>query len=305
MKKILFATLAIAALTACTNDNVLDAPHGEQIAFGNVFVDNVTRAAEDPSYGTNNNVTSIEVYGTVEGQNIFNGVTCTGTPNGSAWTQTEGAVQYWIAGANYVFDAVVDANAVTTDNTTGMPTTLTYNVAGQKDMLYNRVTTQGKPTTNDGLVAFTFNHLLSKVKLTVDNNTAAAANNYSYKLTGITLTNARTQGDYVVADGSWTNLTTPGTQTIADMTVASGATDVECAKEVLMIPGANIGISFDLEIWYNNAKITTTKVEKTALVTLVANTSYNLNLTVGLDDQIQFTVTENPTWTENADVAVQ
>lgn len=303
MKKILFATLAIAALTACTNDNVLDAPHGEQIAFGNVFVDNVTRAAVDPSYGTNNSLTSIQVYGTVEGQNIFNNVTVTGTVGGGAWAQDPNVpVQYWIAGANYVFDAVVDANTVATD-ANGMPTTLSYNVADQKDMLYNRVTTVGKPTTNNGLVAFTFNHLLSKVKLTVKNETATAATNYSYKLTGITLTNAYTQGDYAVANGTWGNLTT-ATQTIDAMTVASGATE-ECAKEVLMIPGANIGISFNLEIWYNNAKITSTEVKKTGLVTLAANTSYNLNLTVGLDDQIKFTVTENPTWTVNPDVAVQ
>ena len=293
MKKIYIAMLALAAVGACNKAEVVEVNPGEAIAFGNVFVDNTTRAAADPSYGTAKGIESFMVYGTVEGVNIFNGVTITKGNNayGAAWDQAENTtIQYWVAGADYVFDAVVDATDVTTDQTTGLPTTLSYTASTQKDMLHQRVTTNGKPTENNGLVAFTFTHLLSKVKMTVENTTAATATNYRYTITDIEITNAYASGNYAVPAGTWSDQT-KGTQAIADMTVSSNTSE-ECAKEVLLIPGANTQIN-DNGTWKT---LTTTSVAKTGVVTLAANTAYNFTVSVGLDEQIQFTVKENPTW---------
>jgi hypothetical protein len=315
MKKFFIATLACAALASCYNNDTTIATNLEPIYFGDNFVENAVRVAYDPSYGTKNTLTSIIVYGAVEGVNIFPGVTVEGTvgttevegvaqPN--VWVQKDGTVQYWIAGANYTFDAVagVEKSAVTTDTAsgTGLPTSIHYEVAKQTDMLHQRVTTTGKPDTNNGLVAFTFTHLLSKVKLTVENTTAAEATGYQYTISDIQLTNVRTKGDYAVSDDgtwAWGNFTT-GSYSISNIVVASGKTE-ECATEVLLIPGANIGISLKVNTQMKKGEewvtITTSDLKVYNNVkTLVANSAYNFKVSLGLDDQIKFTVTENPTW---------
>ena len=87
----------------------MEAP-GQAIEFGNVFVDNATRAAAatDPSY----NSTSLDhfnVYGTINNINIYNGNAVTkGEANyGAAWTVANNPNLRWIAGAEYKFAAVV------------------------------------------------------------------------------------------------------------------------------------------------------------------------------------------------------
>ena len=50
MKKYLFIALAAAAMTSCSQDEVMDAIQGEEIKFSNAFVENATRAT-DPTYG--------------------------------------------------------------------------------------------------------------------------------------------------------------------------------------------------------------------------------------------------------------
>lgn len=307
MKKFILSAAILASLASCNFNNTINSNY-DYIEFGNAFVENNVRAAEDPSYGTHNPLKSITVYGAVEGVNIFPGVTVEGTPDGSAWVQKTGTTQYWIAGAEYIFDAVVGATAVTTDSNTGLPTSLTYDTATQTDMLHQRVTTTGKPVENNGLVAFTFKHLLSKVKLTVENTTAADATGYRYTISDIKLTNVYTKGDYAVSAGTWSSLTTD-TYSIANITVASAASE-ECETEVLLIPGANIGISFKVNTQMHNGSewktITTSdlKVYENVKV-LVANSAYNFKVSVGLDDQIKFTVTENPSWTVEDPVTIQ
>ena len=226
---------------------------------------------------------------------------------GEAWS-TDAPTQYWIAGANYTFDAVVDATETVTDGATGLPTTLKYNTETQTDMLHQRVTTVGKPTTNNGLVAFTFTHLLSKVKFTVVNETEATATGYRYTISDIAFTGANLTGDYAVPAGTWSNVTT-GSYAIPDVTAAS-ATTKECAKEVLLIPGTNkVGIQFKVNVEMKNGSewkvITTTAKEYTEVIALAANTAYNFNVTVGLDNQIRFTAQPVNNWTDNSDTQLQ
>ena len=308
MKKILIAFAALATIAACNKAEVLETPEGDAIQFGNAFVDNVTKAAADPSYGASAvALDHFNVYGTVGGVNIFNGnaVTKGGADYGAAWT-CAGQDQYWVAGASYIFDAVVDATAVTTDANTGLPTSLNYLASTQKDMLYKRVTTTGKPAS--GLVQFTFTHLLSKVKFTVENETPSTATNYQYTITDIKITNTITEGNYAVSLSEWTTEST-GDHTIADMTVASAATE-ECATEVLLVPGASVGVSFNVNVQVKNGvssqweTLSTIPVAKTAVATLDANTAYNFLVTVGLGDNIKFTAMQMTNWDNAADTPV-
>ena len=301
MKKLLISMLAVATLASCAKEETLSFDKGEAIQFGNAFVDNATRAT-DPSYNTTTKpLASFNVYGAVEGVNIFDGDTVEkgNAAYGAAWAIKDAPTQYWIEGASYTFDAVVDATSVTTDKeATGLPTSLNYNTSTQKDMLHNRVTTVGKPTANDGLVAFTFTHLLSKVKFTVTNNTASTAERYRYTVSEINITNANLVGDYAIPGGTWSGLTT-GNYTIPNMTIASNST-VDCEAEVLLIPGSTVGMTFNVNVQMLDGAtwktIKTYPKEYTNVKALVANNAYNFKVTVGLDDDIQFTVTEQPAW---------
>ena len=315
MKKLFLAIALLATVASCTKDNVINQDK-ELIGFGGPFISNSVKSAADPSYvttddNTKNNLTSFNVYGAVEGVNIFNGnlVSKGSSAYGSAWS-CAGTTQYWVAGADYIFDAVVDATTVNTDNQTGLPVSLYYEASTQKDMLHNRVTTTGKPTTNNGLVAFSFTHLLSKVKFTVENTTSADATNYRYTVTDIVITNAYATGKYAVVDqkdsenkdvtkNTWFDLT-KGTQSIADMTIASNTTE-ECAKEVLLIPGAEVGVTFNVNAQIKDGNdwktLTTTPVTKTGVVTLVANNAYNFQVSVGMGGKIEFTANTLPSWT--------
>ena len=183
-----------------------------------------------------------------------------------------------------------------------------YDAAGQKDMLHQRVTTVGKPNEN-GLVAFTFTHLLSKVKFTVTNNTAAQATQYQYTITDITLTNANLTGDYTYANAvwGWANYAkgqdNKGTYSIADMTISSNSS-VECANEVLLVPSANaddkVGMTFNVNVQMKKGSdwVTVKTYEKsyTNVMALEANKAYNFSLTVGLDDNIKFTANPVNSW---------
>lgn len=308
MKKTIFAILATVAMVACSNDEIVSL-NQEAIQFGNAFVDNSVRGAYDPSYGATNkvdgvdtpiNLTSLRVYGAVNGVNIYNNVEVAGTVGATVWSFV-GTVptQYWIAGADYTFDAVVDATSVTQDAATLLPTSLYYEASSQKDMLHQRVTCNGK-INNDGIVPFVFTHLLSKVKLTVENTTVAAATGYRYTISDIVLTNAYASGKYAVDSGEWSE-TTAGTHSIANMTIASHTTE-ECATEVLLIPGAKLGITFNVKVEMfdtvaNTWKtITTTPKTYTDVVTLVANTAYNFKVSVGLNEEVKFTATTLNGW---------
>lgn len=312
MKKILLAALALGALVSCSKEELISESR-QAIEFGNAFVDNSTRAtsATDPSYYTNGTegftqLTSFNVYGTVGGVNIFNGVAINkGAANyGVAWTQNGGTTQYWIPGASYVFDAVVDATSITTDTATGLPTSLNYEISSQKDMLHDRVEVTSA-AENQGVVTFEFTHLLSKVKFSVVNKTAADATNYRYVIKNATLTNVYTEGDYAVPGATWTT-SEPGTYALdAELTVNSNATQYN-AKEVLLIPGSAVGVSLTAELQATADGGTTWKSVATYPKTftavlgdgkvLEANHAYNFILEVSVGNPIKFTATTLPDW---------
>ena len=310
MKKYLYIAIAAATFASCSQDEVLEVAQKEAISFGNAFVGNATRGllneATDPSY-TPTSLAYFDVYGTVTNQNIYKDVRVTKNSHayGEAWDIAAGTpTQYWVDGASYIFDAVVDATSVTTDNSTGLPTSLNYNTNNQKDMLYNRVTTTGKPTTNNGIVTFNFTHLLSKVKFTVANTNAATATNYRYSISNISITNANLVGDYAVPAGTW-SITTKNSYSVANITEITSGNSKESAAEVLLIPSQGtekVGVTFTVNVEYQKAGSTTWETIKsdtktiTDVISLAANNAYNFYIEVGLDQPIQFTANQLPDW---------
>lgn len=305
MKKIVIAALAFAAVAACNKAEVIETAPGEAIAFGDAFVDNATRAT-DPSY-TANDIDAVTVYGTVNSQaNNTPVVIYPGTKverdskeYGVAWSCPVN--QYWVPGAAYKFVGIVDGNktgVTTTVLENEMPTSISYKADGKTDLLCQTIEkTANTDGTANGLVAFKFAHLLSKVNFTVTNNSTEAAG-YSFLVKNIKFA-ASVEGEYNVASAAWdADKFKAGEVSLSDITVATGAATAELTDEVLFLPG-EVTISFKVDILYNGILLTTTSYPATGTYeyTLAAANAYNFNVAVSVGEMIQFTVTKQPEWT--------
>ncbi len=303
MKKILISMLAVAALVSCSKEESIRVDQGEAIAFGNAFVDNATRA-EDKTYGVVD-LEAFNVYGTVTGTagtvNIFNGDAVTGSVGANVWTC--GNKQYWIEGATYDFAAVVDATVAQDANK--MPTTLTTVTDATmnfKDMLYaDNLDIVGKKTGN-GPVNFTFEHLLAKAFFTVTSNTEGG---YYYTVTDITVGNYES-GVYTIANETWA----PGAAKnvafgdIEEVTAADNAKTN--ATQMLLVPTTDtFNVTFTADLYKDGTKLGTETKTIAVENDLVKGNVYNFTIALSVGELIQFTVTNDPTWTENADINVQ
>lgn len=248
MKKIFLCALAAAALTtACNKAEVIDVVGTPAIQFENAFVNNATRAAEDPST-TTKNITEFSVWGFMD---ETTGAVLTNEKvwkNGSAWTYAN--TQYWYPKHNYFFAAVspvVTENGPVTVNTAdananGLGTINFTNKEGIVDLLYTaEAVVTGEDVSAMAPVAFTFNHMLSKVKFSFTNGFDNP--NTTLKVTGIKLTKVPASGSINVAQADWwsTNEWELGKGTIAldfgdaAADIPQGAT-VSSVNERLTIP---------------------------------------------------------------------
>ena len=304
MKKVLFAMAAVVALAACSKEQTLVTPQPDAIGFGQPFIENATRAT-DPTYGTANKLTKFNVYGTVTGTagtvNIYDGVEVTGTIGNTDWSHDAQYNQYWIPGANYSFAAVVDASAVVKD-TYKMPTSLTYNTADQKDLLYATASVTNA-AADQGRVNFNFAHLLSKAQFTVTSN---AMGGYYHSVTNIKISNFET-GSYNVATGTWTGKTSKdisfGDVTEVTSADANGKTN---ATQMLLVPNAaQFNVTFTVELFKNGTKLGTETKTIPVDTDLVKGNSYNFTIDCSVGNPIKFGVTNDPTWGATTDVTIQ
>lgn len=305
MKKLFIAIAALAAMTSCSQDETLDAVQGRAITFANAFVDNATRAttAADPSYGASaEKLTQFNVWGTVEGQPIFDGDKVSGTVGENSVWNCE-TTQYWVESAEYNFAALVNEGKVTLGSDK-LPGTVEFTVTdGKTDLLYAKSNTyRGKKSTETpDLVAFAFDHLLSKVMFTVY-NTSTAANSYSFLVKNIKVTGAM-NGTCTVKDKSWnTTGVTATSLSFGEISVDGGATNLVCDSELLLIPGS-VSVSFTVDIIYNGETIASHDYATTANHTLEVGKAYNFVIQVAVGNPIQFTVENYPTWENGNDNA--
>ena len=211
MKKILFAAVAVMAMAACSNEDVISRPQSAAITFDNAFVENSTRAADINA----SNLANFGVYGSVVNSSnqqgmIFANQEVTGSKdNGYSYTPA----QYWIAGAKYDFVAFAPyqtgANATWTYapavGTAAQNGTITFDNAkagANQDFLFAATScnTPNSFTTAPAAVGFTFNHMLSRVKFEFTNG-FAAANNITFRVREATITNLHKSGTLKVTNG--------------------------------------------------------------------------------------------------------
>ena len=275
MKKIFLCALAAAALTtACNKAEVIDVVGTPAIQFENAFVGNATRAAEDPSYSGTKELTELSLYGFMNSTSgvVFNNERLakdiTNAELTQAWKYAN--TQYWTPGNTYYFAAVApfvkDGGDVALDfsqasvHGAGVISFTQPAEAGSVDVLYDAKKVECAEGQEMNPVAFTMNHMLSKVKFSFTNG---FGNDNAY----ITVKNIKMEvpasGSINVAQEDWwsTNKWTLGNTTttleFGDMEtakLASGA-NTESVKERLTIPTnaeQSYKVTFDVELYYGD-----------------------------------------------------
>ena len=340
MKKIILTLAAAASIVSCSKDITLEVVEKSPIAFGNTFVDNSTKAIDNTI--TTATLSEFKVYGSVTGTgtgektvNIFDGITVSkaddnasipsGSVNDGLWYYLNTYTQYWINGNNYKFAAVVnaDAESMTFDkdanNKDNLPLTITYDASTQKDLLYAEHSKLPYSTGNATTVAFSFNHLLSKVHFTFTNTMTdnTADRMYQYRISNVKITNAFTNGTYTINGAKWeasgnrtnvefghiSNQTVAGSANTAVQVGAVGKTDSATSHNaMLLVPNnyTDLQITCKIETLLNNQVIDTEETHTINGVSanLQAGNAYNFVITKGNPGEpIKFSVQQVNTWT--------
>ncbi len=293
MKKIFIAMMAMAAFAACATEDTIVTPQGAAIAFGDAFVDNATKAIYD---NDGNLLNEFKVWGNLTGNGstvqLYNGATVSreGKAYGQPWSCD--VTRYWTPSCAYEFVAIAHAESVTL-GTDHLPATITYVANGDYDLLLSEVVAASTTPecvitgATDGVVAFTMNHLLSKLHFAVNHSLGA---DYDVVPTSIQVTGAKKNGTYTIAD------------TIANGTWEINGTETVDALELLntdrvIIPGnqtLSVVITYDIKFGVGAGEKTTiaTGAKKTGTITAYtykANTVYNITATIGAT-AIQFSI---------------
>ena len=325
MRKTIFAILAAAAMVACSNDELVNADR-EAIAFDNAFVDNATRSVESTSV-TANDLFNIDVFGFVEGHPLFNNA---GGQNrtllrrnsvSAPWTYD--CKQYWIPGAEYVFMAVRPNNTyrstwtVTAEGIT-IPEIKNFDngiSASLSDYIYAQTEPIEGEASGNAPVAFTFRHILSKVKFTFEN--AYNANNTTIQVRDIKILNAietaavaltRTTTTWSNWAGSLEILFGNASTDAHNAVQAMGYKDVvESFWERMLIPGAVTGgykvqFTYDILVGGNEIKsFTETVTIPEATFTPQPGHAYDLKAVIKPGQAIEFTVSPMTDWDKDHD----
>ena len=343
MKKVIFALAAVVALAACSQEDVIVADKGAAIGF-DTFVENSTRSVYDPSFTNDENkmFSDFAVYGYVNGAVLLDGVRVAKDGDGmkaddyAGQTKTgwkyEGT-QYWIANANYNFNAVAPMTNGNWEKTaaTAESTTLLFTNNGTTDLLYAYATAVGANKNND-VVGFNFRHVLSKVKFSFKNEYNAT--NATIRVENVKIHDAYASGSVVLDDKTaWTPAENSNTLALefgnaavgsatAEEPFANGKT-VESYKELLMIPGQGAStytvtnadattteyknvykVTFDVVLLVSGQKINTYKHTIYTTFAPLAGMRYNLKAVIDAtnidpahaQEPIEFTVNPLTDW---------
>lgn len=295
MRKMLFAIFAMGALVSCLNEEILDL-NREQIAFGEVFVDNGTRA--DYSQ-LGKPVTAFKVYGTATGLGntvqIFNGADVTrpnnyyngetGEYNSSVpWVCT--AAQYWLPKVEYKFAAIVDGAATAT---TGLPVTIPFTVAdgdANFDLLYAeaQAITDENGVPNNSPVAFTFRHLLSKMQFEINKQSSQ-----EIEVMSITVTGFVEKGIYDVNDEVWAQ--NGSTTTTLNFINSDGKLE---PRQILPIPDVEQVLDVTIKYKFANVefeksgKITQKFEQNTVYVVTATLTGVAIDFSIKIDSTLEW-----------------
>lgn len=309
MKKSLFLLgVAVAALTSCTNNEVMEVAENRAIGFSS-FVGNTTKAATDfTGSATSADIYVIGYYGENGGeldQPVFK-------------NELGSTLYYWNEDKDYIFGAYADGKCGKFDgvefDATNSKLTFTNYTPSTKDLVAavsDKV--QNVTAASQGAVSLSFKHMLAQVGFTfntqVGQEYTLAISNIQIEKAIKTATGTYTKsGDAIVWNGSATGEGASYAYTdIADL--ANGTTNSN-SEYNLVIPQVVNGIKVTFTASISGVGIAPAKSREITVTLPTTSVSewedgykYNYTTTINADDitdelkPIEFTVTEIPTWT--------
>lgn len=194
MKRSLFLLgMAAAALSSCTNEDVVDVAQNRAIRF-DTFVNNNTRAVTEV---TTENLSSYYLFGKYgDATGNYSVLVFDNEPSS--------AIAYWTANKYYAFGAYANGNGYRIDNATfdanaGKLKFPSYTPDDEKDLVAATARAEaGSDVTNKEAVSLQFAHMLSQVKFTFKTD---VADSYIIKISNLQFNAVKT------ADGSYTKTT--------------------------------------------------------------------------------------------------
>ena len=271
MKKSLWMLgLAVAAMTSCTNEEVMEVAQNRTIGF-NAFVNNNTKAITEVT-----NLTGFYVFGEF------------GDAAGTYGTQVfkneaNTAIHYWQASKYYSFGAYANGDNTKIDNATfdAETGTLTFpeytpNVAIDLVAAVKKLQSNSDVTANEA-VALTFGHMLSQVKFTFKTTDADA---YLLKITELKVEGAvsKATGTYN-GTASWVGSESNGYTYAEIPDVAMAENDYTASVDRLVIPQASTD---KLKVTFKATVSGSGMEEKTA--TFTADLGYTAGEVAGTTD---------------------
>lgn len=311
MKKLIILGVAALGFAACVQEQVMDTLNGGAITFDGAFVDNATRASEDPSTKTAD-LYGFDVWGFVK---EYDGIVFADqdvTRSGNVW-RYEGT-QYWAPNQPYYFAALAPMNSDNIEHDLaegaeaklGLGTLTFTNRTGTEDVLYARtmMTSKGLGEPAEAVV-FQFQHLLSKVKFTFKNG--FLTDNVFVKVTNINMT-APAKASINVAQADYSESWILEDQKVAlafgDVDKLAFGEDAESAYERLTIPASTsytYAVTFDVELFVDAQSVyNVSMTSSVAGVALEMGKAYNFTAEINPDnlglDAITFDVIEVDRW---------
>ena len=214
-KQLFFVACAALALASCSEKETVEMPKDAAIGFG-TFVDNATRVELD-----NDNLREFFVFGRMGTDDVlFNNQSVT-SADGQSWTYSP--KQWWEAGKTYEFiayaPAIGEGNGTVAPSDDYSKVLFTDFIQGDGDNNLDLIVAEElTPTCSDvnsmEVQKFTFNHILSMVRLTFESE---FGDGITLTIKDVKLKGSNSKGSY---DGTtWT----PAAQAVpADYTLATG-----------------------------------------------------------------------------------
>lgn len=262
-KNFLFAAVALAAMTSCSNDEVVNVNNGDAISFRASLDKAISRGGETTVKNLNAfNVTAVV---TGQGKNYFTDLSVTSNDEGATWNTA--STYYWPS-TPLAFFAYAPQNEIGTVNISDTEKKVTgfsppQTVADQKDFViaYNTGT---KVANEANGVALNFKHALSQIKvqakclnpnikvevkgLRIVN--AAAKADFTFPIDGVTV------ADYTLQQSQWGNLTEKDDYTKAYKLQGESVILDETPKSIMFGDNNFMLIPQQLTAWKNNTETT-------------------------------------------------
>ena len=330
MKRSLFMLgVAVAALSSCSNNEVLDIAESNAIKFSNTFVGKPTRSVTAPEL-TTDNLKEMYVFASKGGDPVFDAnpklVYRIGETN--EWGYDN--LVAWEASKNYNFVAYAGKDLGGSVTANDGNESLNFSgivVNGEKDnqfdLLYSN-TVKRSPATVDGnpTIDFTFGHLLSMVQFTLKSGFGATT---EVKITNFKFYGVKTTGSYDASQESpaWTSTST---NTIGDTKFTSADEEIAqydavATKDVVnswvVIPQQNVAsgkvemVKFTVNVVDGETQIGTKDfTAKIPSITWEKGYRYNYIFTItpeqmGVADQyITFDAPEVTKWVDDTNLTI-